>query len=263
MMLQSNSFKTGISYFFYGLIMSILAISCNDGESEAKTHSYSIIFDITDTTFHYDGRAEEVVEAILKKSSVDTSNTSFTGINIYVTSCSDLTRNPGISIDALPPGDPGMLGDNPLDRIDGIKKFKVKAISQINNFIKSQKYRTDSSQIYCEFCNQINDLNEENAEQKTLIIFSDMLENSNLIKIYSNTNRVYQYLHNKNDDLIQQFEDKTGCTLPDLKHFNVCVITYRDSKTDSLVALAERFWKKMLKEKGCDTIHFSSGIIKL
>ena len=150
------------------------------------------------------------------------------------------------------PAAPPQHGQNPLDRQDEIKKFQSDLSSKISELLKDNDWNKEKSKIYQNVCRELNNLKKADTKHsKTMILFSDMLENSTLLSFYKSNTDV---LINQ----IESFEKNTlskDCAIPDLSEIEFYVVTNRNKTNDELINKAERFWKALFKLKNVK--HFS------
>ena len=102
------------------------------------------------------------------------------------------------------------------------------------------------SHIYHPLCKGIKKLNRSDANRKLILIYSDMLENSEV------TN-----LHTKNLDVaaLPASFDK-ACGIEDLSDCEIFVVHPVDKKNDQKIRRAAKVWEQHLVSKGLDSDYF-------
>ena len=204
----------------YVLPISILFASlfygCGDTQ-KVKLSDVYIMIDVTDKDFKDENVISESVPKILKKMNIDPTKADMAGGEIKIFTINDLSETKSTTV-KLAQGLEGLLGQNPLDRQDEIKKFQSDFAASIKGMLSGLNWNKDKSKIYQNICRELNNLvKKEDNHKKMMIIFSDMLENSTLLSFY-NTNT---------DALISQieaFEKNTlskDCLMPDLSAIEI------------------------------------------
>lgn len=139
-----------------------------------------------------------------------------------------------------------MILSNELDRDKQIRQFKDSVGSAITQSLIKSIGRSKSS-IYLPISKELTLLSKSNAQSKSLIIFSDLLENSADISLYGIQGR--ELLNHHPDVLIQRFEELSP--LPNLLGINVYLIYQPDTiyKDEAYKKISE-IYKTMLVRKG-------------
>ena len=110
----------------------------------------------------------------------------------------------------------------------------------------------NSSHIFTPICKGIKKLNKSDADRKIILIYSDMLENSELANF-----------HSKNisfDTLKSDFDG--ACGMDDASDIELYIVHPVDKKNDQKIQKAADLWAKYLLDKGLDedAFHFDTGI---
>jgi hypothetical protein len=239
-----NATLTLITLFTFSLL------GC-ESNSDAKFSDVYILIDVTDKSFRDNNIILESVPKILNKMNIDPDKLGMSGGEVKIFTINDLSETKSLTV-KLPQGVEGLLGQNPLDRQDEIKKFQSELSSSISTVLKNRNWDKEKSKIYQNVCRELNNLKRTNSKHsKTMIVFSDMLENSELLSFY----------RDDTDSLItdvQNFDkNKLGkdCRISDLSDVEFFVVTNRNKQNDELINKAERFWKALFKTKKIK--HFS------
>lgn len=236
------------------LSWAICLLGC--AKTQPKFCSVYLFIDVTDTEFKSTPRYLSDIPLILRKMNVDSSRGGNDGGELRLFLINDLSESKSIVLQ-LAKGVPGLLGQNPLDRIDEIKKFASGVRQNLATLSEEAKWQTEQSKIYQNLCRELNNLVRTNGEQKIVIIYSDMLENSNLFSFYgTGIEKVRRYLQ---DMKVAEKELRTDCQLPDLSGVEINVVTFRDKTNDERVNLASKFWSALFEQKNAK-IRFDSEL---
>jgi len=130
----------------------------------------------------------------------------------------------------------------------------------VNNALElihdKKREELSQSKIYQNLCRELNNVNA-GSSKILILIYSDMLENSNLFSFYRNINRIKEW--NKDiEKAINSLKEK-DCQLPDLFKADIHVISKRKVENDILINEAEMFWTKMFETTRA-TFHFDADL---
>lgn len=237
------------------LLCAVCLFGCTKTQPEFCT--VYLFIDVTDIEFKSASRYLSDIPLILRKMKVDTLQGGIDGGELRLFLINDLSESKSIVLQ-LAKGVPGLLGQNPLDRIDEIKKFAKGVRQNLATLSEEAKWQTDQSKIYQNLCRELNNLVRTNSERKIVIIYSDMLENSNLFSLYGpEVEKVHRYLQ---DMKLADKELRTDCQMPDLSGVEINVVTFRDKTNDERVNLASKFWSALFEQKNAK-IRFDSELL--
>lgn len=223
----------------YVFIFLIAIFFSNCGTEEKFTEVY-VLIDVTDKTLKENKAVNQSIPKILKKIGVSSQNGGYSGGEVKLFLINELSESISSTF-RIEKGVQGMLGDNILDRQDKIKEFESKLDKAFSNVFDNSNFDRSKSKIYQNLCREINSLKQNIADNKIIIVYSDMLENSELFSIYTD---------NTDNIKIEDFEKKhlqKDCLLPDLSDIDIFVVTNRNQKNDENINKAERFWKQLFK----------------
>ena len=153
----------------------------------------------------------------------------------------------------------GLMGENKLNRKDEVDRFYGNLENTFTQILNNANWGTDASKIYQKVTRELIKMKNSGYEKKKMIIFSDMLENSNLFSFYGvnwKTN-IQKMIENPEESLRKLAEN--GPALPDLSDFDIYVITSRTVENDEKVNLSEQLWLTLFEYQGA-TITFNSGL---
>ena len=110
----------------------------------------------------------------------------------------------------------------------------------------------NNSHLIYPICKGIKKLNKSDANRKIVLIYSDMLENSDIANFHSK----------KGNDKIWIKKIDKACDLEDVSDLEIFVVYPVDKKMDGKISKAATFWKYYFASKGADeeTFHFDTGI---
>jgi len=114
----------------------------------------------------------------------------------------------------------------------------------INDVSSKQSTSLQSSKLIINVCQKLKILAKSNSYKKLLIIYSDLIENSEYYTFYKKTpQQLEKELEDQNAFLAKLELD---CVIPNLSNIEIYAVPLRNNKNDQLVTQAIRFWKKML-----------------
>lgn len=139
---------------------------------------------------------------------------------------------------------------NEFEREDEIKKFKKDIGEIISNMNKESEGKRNSS-IYLPIARALNDLKNSQAQRKIIIIYSDLMENTQELSFYRNKD--FERIKGNPEAVLSQFEKMEK--LDSLGGIEVRFIFQpKDSRKDQVFRVISGFYKKILKEKGAKVI---------
>ena len=90
------------------------------------------------------------------------------------------------------------------------------------------------------------------------MIFSDMLENSNLFSFYGVARKKLVAAARKDlKTLADRIQSISSCALPGLGNIEIHVVVWRTAENDELVNEAEKLWKGLIASRNGTIKHFS------
>lgn len=127
----------------------------------------------------------------------------------------------------------------------GLPDNFVKEIEHAYADVAAEKvnYKTmRASKIYGQVCEAVTELQTMEAERKVLVVYSDMLENSEVFRFYD---------HMKAPDaeqVLYNMQDQYGCAFSDLDDIEVHIVAHHNKANDRVLETGRRFWKKAFTE---------------
>ncbi|MEM9918732.1 MAG: hypothetical protein AAF990_11585 [Bacteroidota bacterium] len=103
-----------------------------------------------------------------------------------------------------------------------------------------------SSHIFHPLCKGIKKLNRSDAGRKLILVYSDMLENSEVANLHARQLKL--------EALPTQFDN--ACGIEDLSDCEIFIVHPVDKKNDQKIRQAAKFWEQYLTSKGLDGDYF-------
>jgi hypothetical protein len=251
-----------ICILLFGLICLLLA-SCNSDKNEKKESLIYIFIDITDT---FRMKNMELFETTLNNDrrklfdimGISTSTGGLSGGVIKYFLLDDISTSPysEVTLKAAPGGIMNESG-NIYIRRDDIKKFDSLNAVVVNDILKDRNWFKPKSKIYQQICRQLNLMKESKADQKVVVIYSNMLENSSLISFYKNNETINRLIDNFPESIVKAKQD---CEFPDLSEIKIYIVAQRTAELDDKINLAEKFWGKLFKSYNAKEYVFASDL---
>ena len=247
-----------LKYMYKQVLLAVVLIgflsACNN--EAVKSDLYYIMLDKTDTTQNYKHLLKSSRAEILELSELTLEGSSPNGCSVRTFEINSLSNNKSDEVE-LEKGSIGLSGDNSLDRNEEIKKF-YKELDRLFSDLATPSKSFSQSKIYQNLCRELVSLREaEGYNSKRLIIYSDMLENSDLFSFYKSK---IDYTDEESLRLTIESIEKQACVFPELSGIEVFVISSRNETNDEMINNAERFWMYLLDSKGAKNIHFNSEL---
>jgi hypothetical protein len=135
---------------------------------------------------------------------------------------------------------------------DDVFEFFNEIQPVIKRNTKQVSSRLDKTKIFEPLCMKIQQLNEAPQGRKIMLLYSDMLENSDALQMYRGGS-----LDNV-DSILKSMEATCRCTLPSsMKDIEIYVVNHRDVNSDTLIRNAYSFWGKIFSDR--NTKQFQMG----
>ena len=226
------------------LLCALCLLGCT--QEKPKFTTVYVFVDETDSLFRTASHYLPDIPLILRKMNIDTVNGGFDGAELRLFLINDLSESKS-TVRRLEEGSPGMLGQNPLDRLDEVKKFSRGIGGDFVSLLREAQWQKNQSKIYQNLCRELNNLVKANSDKKAVIIYSDMLENSNLFSFYgSGIEKVRRYIEDMNQTRRELMVD---CEMPDLSGVELSIVSLRTKENDEKVNLASQFWTRFFQQQ--------------
>lgn len=230
-----------------------MLISCSN--QPPKSYIFYLFIDITEPEFRNANDYLPDLYSILEEAKLDTSDGGNNSLEIKIFKINDISENRSKTI-FIEQGIPGWFGDNKLDRSDLVVEFVNKLKNEMTSFLSHNNFDRSQSKIYQNVCRELNTLHIKDFNNKYVVIYSDMLENSSLFSLYS----VDQDF--SDPTILKEMENtlKNDCECPPLKDINIHIIASRTVENDPLVNNAQHFWTNYFHSKNAN-VYFDSELI--
>lgn len=244
-------------YFAISFILIVVGICfTNCGTDDLKNHVVYLFIDASEPEFDRSIILDDIKQ-IEKLFNPDNEETSYHGCKVKIFIINNISENRSETI-RLPIGKAGLLGQNILDREQVVKVFIEDLNIKVNALIEKTNFGTSQSKIYQNLCREVNTLVSEEKGEKYVIVYSDMLENSDYFSFYEMEDEIKKSLINDDlSNLTQSIE--SDCTLKNLDGIFFYIVAYRSPVTDAKVNLAQRFWVKYLTQNDA-TVFFDAEL---
>ncbi|MEZ5105080.1 MAG: hypothetical protein R2757_11335 [Draconibacterium sp.] len=240
--------------FIFSFIVPL--ISCTE-EKTTKT-DICVLIDVTDERFKDNNFVQENLPKILALMNLDKDKGGYSGGEVKLSLINEVSdsKSKTVKIEAA---ETGLMGENPLNRKDQVQKFYANLENAFSKVLEHANWGTDASKIYQKVARELIKMKSSDGDKKYLIIYSDMLENSQLFSFYGTNwkNNVNKLIENPEATLKTLSEE--GPALPDLSEFIIYIITTRTAENDEKINLSEQLWMALLEYQGA-TVYFNSGL---
>ena len=246
-----SKFKYIFSLFFVATLLA-----CQP--EKVETTAISILIDITDERFQDENFMEENLSKFLKLMKLDKEKGGYGGGEIKFSLINEVSDSKSLTTKIVA-GKTGMMGENPLTRKDEVNRFCAETEKVFSTIMKKANWGTNASKIYQKVARECLKMKRIDADRKVLIIYSDMLENSNLFSFYSSgwQKNIDKLMATPNETL-EKFGKKAP-VLPDLSEFEIRIITSRTAENDEKINVSEQFWITIFEHQGA-TVTFNSTL---
>lgn len=230
------------------LILLVFTLFSCETKPPTETEIY-LYFDFTEGQ-DYSERIEEDVMAYLELMEVgDMSSSNFGKIKVYPLYDVGSARGKTIKLKE----GKSEMESNKFLRKKEVEKFRgqlVDFLTEVNGEYTGKSL--DKSHIFAPICKGISKLNGSDADRKIILIYSDMLENSDIANLHAKTANFEKWT--------AAFDE--ACDLEDVSDLEFYIVHPVDKNNDSKIQIAADFWSNYLMDKGLDEdgFHFDTGI---
>ena len=236
-------------------LVFIFINSCT--EEPATTTDICVLIDVTDARFKDDNFIDENLPKLLTLMNLSKETGGYSGGEIKLSLINEVSDSKSKTV-KIETAQTGLMGENQLNRKDQVEKFYTDLENNFTKILKDADWGTDASKIYQKVTRELIKMKSTNANRKYLIIYSDMLENSQLFTFYgSNWNNISKMIENPEATLEKLSEN--GPALPDLSEFTIYVVTTRTPENDEKINLSEQLWISLFEYQGANVV-FNSGL---
>ena len=245
-----------VSYFFFYTVLILTLFSCQ--KEAVTTTQISVLIDVTDERFEDKDFVAENLPKFLQIMNLDKETGGYSGGEIKLSLINEVSDSKMKTV-KIKDAKTGIMGENKLKRKDEVDRFYGDLENTFKQILDNANWGTDASKIYQKVTRELIKMKSSEYDKKKLIIFSDMLENSNLFSFYgANWKSNIQKMIENPEESLSKLAEK-GPTLPDLSEFEIFVITSRTAENDEMVNLSEQLWMILFEYQGA-TVTFNSGL---
>ena len=175
------------------------------------------------------------------------SENMWNGASLYFENITDVSYNP---VNEAKISAQNEWLSNELERDKEIKDFKNK-VNQIIINSNADTTGKNNSSVYLPIVRQLNQLNQSKSQRRVLIVYSDLMENTNSISFYNK--KTMAVLKTNPEFMRKQFEVLQS--IAELKGIEVYIIFQPSStKSDSDFKTVSEFYQMLLEDKGAKVI---------
>ncbi|MEO1515590.1 MAG: hypothetical protein AAFV95_11270 [Bacteroidota bacterium] len=228
----------GISF----LLLALVALmGCQEAPPQ-RTDLY-IYLDFTEGQDYTDQLAQDADKYIQLMNISEGNDRNYGSIRVYP--IHDVATAASVQV-KLKEGKSALEGNKYLRKkeLDEFKQQLLEKTDDLNARYTGQPLK--HSHIFHPLCKGVKKLNRSDASRKLIVIYSDMLENSEVANL--NGKKL------NSDRLEQQFDN--ACGMEDLSDCEVYIVHPVDKKNDQKIRRAANFWEQYLIGKGLDVDYF-------
>ncbi|QGY42467.1 hypothetical protein GM418_01995 [Maribellus comscasis] len=239
---------------YYWILLLFTFASCKT--EVAKTTDICVLIDVTDEKFRDENFVSESVPKLLKLMKLDKENGGYSGASIKLSLINEISDSKSKTA-KIKAGETGMMGENPLNRRDEVVKFCEQFEANFSQILASADWGTNASKIYQKVTRELIKMKNMEGDKKYLVVYSDMLENSDLFSFYgSNWETAINKMIENPEETLDKL-GKKGPALPDLSEFIIYIVPHRTPENDQKINLSEQFWTTLFEYRGA-TVIFNS-----
>ncbi|MCW5908898.1 MAG: hypothetical protein KIS94_13625 [Chitinophagales bacterium] len=239
------------SFFWLSIAGCMIGLfGCNECEDEStKTNAVFVIIDYTDS-LNYSWLKKtwrKDVEQISKIFDLNVPQPCTAG-SFRVVPIVNVGERPGTVLyhDFLPPDvDPFTIPQDAIDLVTNIPKVIQHHLGDSVSSLRRTCYFEPT-------CKALVKLANIKKGRRIVILYSDLLENSDLYRTY---NRPFSLT----EDSLTEIQAKCHCTLPDLTGIEIYVVNHRNEATDHLIRDNNAFWKSVFENRNA-TVMIGSNL---
>lgn len=234
----------------------LAGLSCKT--EQPQNTAICVLIDVTDEKFKDDNFADENLSKFLSLMKLNKESGGFCGGEIKLSLINEISDSKSKTVD-IPVGKTGVMGENPLTRKDLVERFFTELELSLSEVLDNADWGTNASKIYQKVTRECIKISRIEADRKYMLIYSDMLENSNKFSFYqSNWKQQIESMMADPGKTIEQLSKK-GPALPDLSELEIYIIASRTPGNDEKINLSEQFWTTLLEYQGA-SVTFASDL---
>jgi len=243
-----------LKFGFLFILVVLLLSSCK--KETVETTQICVLIDVSDERFKDENFVTENTPKYLNIMGLNKETGGYSGGAIKLSIINEVSDSKSKTI-KITAAETGLLGENPLNRKDEVERFYSELEKSFTDILESANWGTDASKIYQKVTRELIKMKKTEADNKYMIIYSDMLENSKLFTFYgANWKRDIEKMMQDPEATLSQLSEN-GPTLPDLSEFEIQIITARTSANDEKINLSEQLWITLFEYQGA-SVNFNS-----
>ena len=145
---------------------------------------------------------------------------------------------------------------NPLTRQDEVNAFYNAVDTELTTVASRPNSKAESS-IYLNLCTALETFSRTGTEKKTILLFTDFIENSSLTTSFYSLYKSSQNLLTQYNSIVTDFEKAEP--FPELSGIEIIVVYTPTLGTDGMFHESRKFWKKFIQERG-GTVRFTATL---
>ncbi len=236
------------------LLFSLL--SCQ--HETPQTTAICVLIDVSDARFKNENYIGDNLPKIIKLMKLNKETGGYSGGQVKLSLINEVSDSKSRSVN-IEMAETGMMGENPLNRMDEVKRFYADLENEMSNVLEKADWGTNASKIYQKVTRECIKMNRIEADRKYMVIYSDMLENSELFSFYGKNwkSHIEKMMAEPERTLVKL--SRSGPALPDLSEFEIFIVATRTSGNDEQINLSEQFWTTLFEYQGA-SVTFSSNL---
>jgi hypothetical protein len=214
----------------------------NFGQSEQNIH---VVIDKTGSYIH----EETVSTAQILNKTIDKNKS----LELNISEINDVSINEVFTYNL----EEKSMWETAVNRNDNLKEFYKTSDEKLTEIFQKTSDKEESS-IYLGLCQVFTETQNSNVHHKTVIIFSDMIEHSQLTcSMYSlfKNNKLNSTEFNKISNTLNSVQK-----LPDLTGVNILVVFRPDLETEAIYFYTRKFWKQFFESSGASSVKFVENL---
>lgn len=242
----------------YIILLLILPLHFACKTEIPQTSAVTVLIDVSDERFKDDQFSKENLPRFLDLMKLNREAGGYSGGEIKFSLINEVSDSKSKSA-KIAAGKTGVMGENPLNRKDEVNRFCDEIELSFSEVLESADWGTNASKIYQKVARECIKLSRKDADRKCLIIYSDMLENSQLFSFYrSQWKKEIESMIEDPEKTLEKL-GKKGPALPDISELEIYIIATRTEGNDEKVNLSEQLWTALFEYQGA-TVTFNSTL---
>lgn len=226
------------------LSLFLLLFVSGCGKIQGVQNQVMVMVDVTDDDPSAVPSRERILDDLQKR--IDLTSHPENGLDFSIALFDDLSGGSPAHA-ALEPETGNSAMNNPVTRKRKVEEFLTRLGSTIDQALSDVNIDKTYSKLYSKLCSTLSNQPATQSGVNLILIYSDMIENSQLLSFYKNQDFL------TDPSAVEKLYTeilKPSCGLPDLHGYQFILYTHRKPSTDVLVTRSEKFWKTLLEARG-------------